>query len=81
MGSVGQARAFDGSKRSAAHTPSPVARTKLSGSSRHLFLAMALSVREMQQRFPDWDGSDSESSVCATRDEVADRPAHGVPVE
>jgi hypothetical protein len=42
---------------------------------------MALSVPEMQLRFPDWDGSDSESSVCATRDEVADRPAHGVPVE
>jgi hypothetical protein len=38
---------------------------------------MASSVPEMQQWFPDWDGSDSEGSVRSTREEVADHPAHG----
>jgi hypothetical protein len=38
---------------------------------------MALPLPEMQQWFPDWDGSDSEGSVRSTIDEVADHPTDG----
>jgi hypothetical protein len=36
---------------------------------------MAFPLPEVQQWFPDWDGSDSEDSVRSTIDEVADHSA------